>query len=714
MNHESPAIHHIRQRAAPVAVCAALSLCVLSPRGLTGGSEDSGALQQFTAGAHVLGFDQSAIHVASRDHMLRVQMVGAREVGPVAESAGATATANGTAQPLGHVYYTDAWDGVTVVHEATDQSVVKTAYRVAAGAGREAIERIRLRYNRPVRADDAGGLAISYESGEMIASAPAAWQETETGRTTVQAEYRIVGEGEAGLDVGAFDPNLPLVIDGELVWNTFLGGSGDDSGYGIAVDGSGNAYVTGYSAASWGSPLRAHTADYDAFAAKLDANGSLVWNTFLGGSGSDIGYGIAVDGSGNAYVTGSSGYIGASWGSPVRAYTAQYDGFAAKLDANGSLVWNTFLGGSGDDAGNGIAVDGSGNAYVTGYSNASWGSPVRTYSAGTDAFAAKLDGNGSLVWSSFLGGSGADFGNGIAVGGGGYAYVTGSSSTAWGSPVRAYAADYDGFAAKLDANGSVVWNTFLGGSARDMGYGIALDSSGNAYLTGFSLATWGAPVRAYAGWYDGFATKLDANGSVVWNTFLGSTSSDVGRGIALDGSGNAYVTGFSLATWGTPARAYTAGWDGFAAKLNASGSLVWNSFLGGSGLDDAAGIAVDGNGNPYVAGYSEAGWGSPVRAYTADWDGFVAKLAQNSPGPTITRIKSRRATRGSAATIIGTGFSTTKSENVVYFDTKKAQVKTATTTRLRVTIPTNSKKGKVMVYVAVKGVKSNAVQFTVK
>ncbi|MDD8026395.1 MAG: SBBP repeat-containing protein, partial [Acidobacteriota bacterium] len=145
--------------------------------------------------------------------------------------------------------------------------------------------------------------------------------------------------------------------------------------------------VAGYSTANWGTPKRAYTSSWDAFAAKLDSGGNLTWNTFLGGSGSDFGNDIAVDGSGNVYV---GGYSNATWGSPIRAYTSNYDAFAAKLDSGGNLTWNTFLGGSGIDYGNGIAVDGSGNVYVGGYSNATWGSPIRAYTSDADAFAAKM------------------------------------------------------------------------------------------------------------------------------------------------------------------------------------------------------------------------------------------------------------------------------------------------------------------------------------
>lgn len=441
-----------------------------------------------------------------------------------------------------------------------------------------------------------------------------------------------------------------------LVWNTFLGGPETHVGGGIAVDGRGNVYVVGTSAAPWGHPVRPYTAGMDAFVAKLDASGALVWNTFLGGPGGDYGKAIAVDRNGNVYVTGTSMghealavneggqlYVqqtsGATWGGrPVRAYTTGRDAFVARLDATtGALVWNTFLGGSGADEGHGIAVDGDRNVYVVGTSNAAWGgSPMRTHTAGKDAFAAKLDAaSGVLVWNTFLGGSGSDEGWGIAVDGSGNLYVAGTSDAVWGGPVRPYVAGTDAFAARLNAaSGALVWNTFLGSSGKYSSTRIAVDGSGQVAVAGTSDGTWGTPVRAYTAGDDAFAAKLEAaSGALVWNTFLGGSGrTDQGLAIAVDGSGDVYLTGSSDAAWGNPTRGFAGGDDAFAAKLNPSGALVWNTFLGGTGHAIGFGIAVDRGGSVYVSGVSSATWGNPVRAYKASApfkegeDAFAAKL----------------------------------------------------------------------------------------
>jgi uncharacterized repeat protein (TIGR01451 family) len=206
---------------------------------------------------------------------------------------------------------------------------------------------------------------------------------------------------------------------------------------------------------------------------------------------------------------------------------------------------------------------------VTGTSLATWGSPVNAHAAGgSDAFAAQLDSSGVRQWHTFMGSSDSDSGSGIAVDGSGNVYVTGYSCATWGSPVNPYAGGADTFAAQLDSSGVRQWHTFMGSSGYDRGYGIAVDGSGNVYVAGSSNATWGSPVNAHAGGYDAFAAQLDSSGVRQWHTFMGSSDHDSGSGIAVDGSGNVYVVGSSFATWGSPVNPYAAGGsDAFAAKL---------------------------------------------------------------------------------------------------------------------------------------------------
>jgi hypothetical protein len=650
------------------------------------------ALLQFTSSGHVVGFARDAVYVANGEHAYRVEFVGAVSTVPVADSA---QTDTGRAAPLSRVTYPNLWQGITLTYDAPEGAILRSTYRVEPFAD---AAQIRLRYNVPAQIENDGTLALAYDTGVMRESAPVAWQEIGGARVPVQVAFHHLplapGNREVGFAVGAYDSAYPLFIDPMLTWNTFLGTEIWVVGDAITVDGYGNVYVAGTSNVTWGALIRAHSGNYDAFVAKLNSSsGELIWNTFLGGSGVDYGHAVAVDLSGNIYVAGestatwqgtnppvraytggfdafvakldSSGvlwntFLGGSvwdeglaitvegsdvyvagrsrstWGSPTRAYTSGTDAFVARLDKNtGALGWNTFLGGSGDDWSAGIAA-GGGNVWVGGTSNASWqgtSAPKRLYSGGYDVFVAHLDyTDGDLVWNTFLGGSGNDYGGAIAMWGGHSVYVAGHSDASWqgtSAPIRAYTGGFDAFVAKL-VNGGLTWNTFLGGSSDDLSGSIAVDSSGNnVYVAGSSNATWDSPIRAYTGDSDAFAAKLSNSGSLTWHTFLGGNFYDGGYGIVPSGS-NVYVVGTSNASWGTPVRAYTTGLNAFASQLDSSGALGWNTFLGGVATDAAYAIAIDWSSNSiYVAGYSDATWGSPVRGYTGGMDAFVAKLNNN-------------------------------------------------------------------------------------
>jgi hypothetical protein len=369
-------------------------------------------------------------------------------------------------------------------------------------------------------------------------------------------------------------------------------------------------------------------------AVKLDESGNLLWNSFLGGAGNDSGQSIAVDGSGNVLL---GGYSTASWGSPVRPYSSGDDVIAMKLDASGNLLWSSFLGGAGNDSGQSIAVDGSGNVLLGGASGSPWGSPVRFYSGSNDAIAVKLDSSGNLLWNTFLGGAGIDYGYSIAVDDSGNLLLGGRSNATWGSPVRGYSGNSDAIAVKLDSSGNLLWNSFLGGTGTDYGYSIVADESGNLLLGGYSNATWGSPVRSYSSVNDATAMKLDSSGNLLWNTFLGGTGSDYGYSIVTDGSANVLLGAYSNATWGSPLRAYSSGYDAMAVKLDSSGNLLWNTFLGGPGADYGYAIALD-SAHTYLAGYSTENWGIPLTSCAPPQDAFAIKIALDNPTaiPTLT------------------------------------------------------------------------------
>jgi hypothetical protein len=400
-------------------------------------------------------------------------------------------------------------------------------------------------------------------------------------------------------------------------WHTFLGGTNKDWGVDVATDNSGYIYVTGTSEGTWGSPIRPFGGHSDAFVAKFDSSGALQWNTFLGQSiGDDYANGICIDGNGNVYVTGYSYY---AWGSPVRPFSVGPDAFVAKINASGALQWNTFMGGSIRDFGQSIAVDGSGNIYVAGYGESSWGTPLNSFSGGRDVFVARLNASGVLQWNSFVGGVGNDYGDGIAIDAfDGSVYVRGHSDSAWGNPVNPYngANDNDAFVAKFNANGIFQWHTFLVGGGYTYG-GIAVDGDRNIYA--ISWDSWVSFCSSLV-----HVTKLNWSGYSQWVT------SWMGRGpasdVTVDSTRNVYVTGTSYCPWGSPQDPFGGGNDAFVARLNANGVLQWHTFLGGANIDLGYGITADSNDNVYIAGMSASTWGTPVNPWTGLYDGFLTKI----------------------------------------------------------------------------------------
>ena len=414
------------------------------------------------------------------------------------------------------------------------------------------------------------------------------------------------------------------MIDPSLTWNTFHGSTNNEFAYGVFVDASGNIYVTGTSGGSWGSNIkRAYSSGDDGFVVKLDSSGNYQWNAFFGTTGTDEGQGINVDGSGNVYVTGTSGgnWTGPSSEAPLRAFQGTTDPYIAKLTTNGDWVWHTFLGSAGNiDQGWAITLDSSGNVYVAGRGDsATWtglGTPVQPHSGGADGFAAKLNSSGAVQWYTFMGGTGTDESRGIIVDSGANSYISGASDETWGSPINPHssAGDDDAFVTKLNSTGVRQWNTFMGAaSTNDWGRAITMDGSGNIYVTGSSGATWGSPIRSFQGSLDGFVSKLNNSGVRQWNTFLGGTATDYGYGLFEDPNGYLYAVGYSAATWGSPLNAYIGSSDIYLARLDTNGSLNWNTFMGSTNQDRGQAVMKDPNGNVAVAGGSLATWGRPGR-----------------------------------------------------------------------------------------------------
>jgi hypothetical protein len=605
---------------------------------------------------------------------------------------------------FGKVEYQDVYPGIDLLYHG-NQGQLEYDFAVAPGADPGAI-RLAIRGAESVWLDGQGDLVLHTGGGDVIEQAPVAYQLVNGTRQVVASRFVLEGDNQVGFQLGAYDPRRPLVIDPTLTYSSYLGGIGygvalDSSGnaylagsggfvgklnatgtaliyatylgsstnLGIVLDSTGDAYVMGYAGTPGSFPTTANaafpttTATYNDFFTVLNPAGSgLIYSTFLpnavaGPYGYSLGSpgAIAIDSSGNAYLTGA-----AYAGFPTTANAFQpafpgssgnYTAFFAKinpsLSGTGSLAYATYLGGSGDDAGTGIAVDGAGNAYVAGWTMSSnfpttggafqtqYGNPVRTgggFCQG-ETFAAKLNpalsGAASLVYSTFLSGSATDGyatenpgylnydyqkdGPAIAVDGSGNAYVAGctSGTTTYPFPTTPGAfqssptpptpglpgGPRNGFVTKLNATGSaLIYSTYLGGGYKSGVNGIALDAQGDAYLTGWTLCTDFPTVNAIqaqkasgndANSYpnsDAFVAQLNAAGSaLLFSTYLGGTDDDYGNSIAVDGAGNVYVAGQTQSTNfpTTPGALQTTssgGIVGFVAKINVASAFLVSGF----------------------------------------------------------------------------------------------------------------------------------------
>jgi hypothetical protein len=508
--------------------------------------------------------------------------------------------------------------------------------------------------------------------------------------------YSATSAGNWRTRIGSF--KLPSCTGSVITYSTYLGGFYGDAGNSIAVDPDGNAYVAGYTNSADFPLLNAYQpycADFlctDAFVAKLDATGStLLYSTFFGGSGSDYGQGIAVDPARDIFV---AGFTNSPDLPTVGAYQSAYggggyygDAFVMKLNPGGStILYSTYLGGNQDDYAEGIALDGAGKTYVAGGTNstnfptANAFQPACAGSNCADAFVAALDTRlsmtNSLLYSTYLGGNNGDGANAIAVEGLGSAYLTGVTYSTNFPTAGAFQPSLQGFSdafvARLHPSGSaLIYSTYLGGSdvcgvgGQDAGSGIALDAAGSAYVTGNTLSrnfpVVGPYQPGYAGdtdtaisgvWGDVFVTKLSSSGLPVYSTYLGGTRDDAGTAIAVNASGNAYVTGFSFSSnFPLYNPLQSQGSTGFSpktfvAKFNPPGSaLVYSTYYGGTTRDEGSGIAVDQQGRAYITGNTGSSDFPVHNAYqpslAGGTDAFIAKLADPSttpvPGtPTIT------------------------------------------------------------------------------
>ena len=652
----------------------------------------------------------------------------------------------------------EIYPGIGVVYYGNQQKL-EYDFEIAPGADPDAIK-IRFDGVDKIAVNAQGELILNLNRGEICQPKPVIYQMANGARHEISGGYRLMDAHTVAFAIGSYDHGLPLVIDPVLSYSTYFGGNNGESAWAVTVNtNDGSIYITGQTFSTqftnWPVPAGAYQTNYhggtqsgDVFVARFDSLGTnLIYLTYLGGSGDDVAYGLAVDANGDAYIAGvtdSTNFpvrngiftnISGTLNTHLNPPLYPVDAFVAELYPTGTnLVYSTYLGGGSADAAFGIAVDLAGDAYVTGFTystNFPTTNAVQNHLACTNtvffnanAFVAKIGVGGSpLVYSTYLGGSNFDVGESIAVDSSNCAYVTGfTSSTNFpainaisqvinsnlfngyrlnGSNIQTSASD--AFVTKFGPAGTnLVYSTFLGGANNDVANHIAVDAAGAAYVTGWTVSTNFPNTNTIPNLYNGLTNNLNFGFTILTNAFLtkitwngtnaaigysavfGGTNFgvDIGQGVALDAVGDAFVVGTTSSTnfpvttnnlFGFLRATNSGGNDVFViAFSNDFSGVIYSAYLGGASDDFGNGIALDPAGNVYIVGQTLSTNFPTVNARQTVRNGtndvFLAKIVLTVPKPEIdTNHEPISQTNAVGQTVTFSVFLTTNDTAPPYF-----------------------------------------------
>jgi len=556
---------------------------------------------------------------------------------------------------FGNIVYQDIYPGIDLKYYGRDGHF---EYDLIVSPGADPSQ-IRIAYDgaESVSINKNGHLDIKTAWNTITELKPYVYQLQDGTRVNISCDYFLRTDNNIGFYISDdYDSDRPLIIDPILVYSTYLGGTDSDDGYCVALDNDSNLYITGRTHSTdfpytEGYDTTFNGGNYDIFVSKLSGGGdSLVFSTFIGGTGWDRGSGIAVDTCGNAYIIG---HTTSSDFPTMNPYDDGLDGYSdayvLKLSSTGdSLIYSTFLGGASFDFGRSIAVDDNGNAYVTGHTNSSDFPTASAYDASlggfSDAFVTKLSTDGSsLEYSTFLGGDGNEHGWCIVVDALGRACIAGDTESS-DFPVVSYLDDslggtVDAYVTKLAADGSApVISTYLGGeSGVDIAYGVVLDSNDDIYLGGGTNSS-DFPVTdgcdtLLGGSGDAFVAKIYSSGdSLIFGTFLGGSGNDVIYDITVDENFFPYITGYTESSDFPLIHAIDSSFDGdreaFVCKYSIAGiAPLYSTFVGGDGNDQGWSIILDDETNIYIGGDTESSDFPTVTPYQGSLGGTSAAFA---------------------------------------------------------------------------------------
>jgi hypothetical protein len=434
---------------------------------------------------------------------------------------------------------------------------------------------------------------------------------------------------------------VPADINPAYEWIRFIGTEKNERSFSATADEAGNVYVASNSFDS--DTIRIGSVINQIFISKIDADGNLIWQFDLETEPYSAAESILLDGAGNIFVAGTSVD---TWGDPIVPYHEngdKYDDFfLAKFNPDGTMLWNTFIGTSQDEFFPLLANSPDGGVYTFGYG------ADYTQQIFDAPFLAKVNSRGEQEWTQAFGTFSAS--NNILLiliqtDALGNVYVAGNSDSNWGNPILAPAGMDDCFIAKFDPNGVMLWNSFIGGENNDGPNTLLVDGDGSIYLAGESESSWGEPVYPYTGSMEGFVAKLDPNGNLLWNTFMGeATGEDSVSSLDMDAANNIYLLGYSDQTWGNPIVSRTNSY--FLAQINPDGNLLWHSFIEGPTSGYIYEMKSLPNDRLYFYGNATESFGTPINDHAGNYDAFIAKInlksnptdAYRDPGPLVPEI----------------------------------------------------------------------------
>jgi hypothetical protein len=582
------------------------------------------------------------------------------------------------------VYYTDIYSNIDL-HYYEQEGSLKYDFLVDPFADyRQIIFEISGANEISIQVD--GSVLIETPFGSIVEEAPIVYQENKL----LESRWKLEGN-RLSFELDGYDPRYSCLID-PLVrdWGTFYGGNWWDAPSAVMTDSDNNVLLCGrtnsyslLSIATSGAHQDSVGGDFDAFIAKFDSDGTRIWGTFFGGPGVEYGNDMAIDPSGNIYLVGSTtnndNFLLTTPGCHQEIYGGgEYDVILSKFTSSGELIWSTLYGGNGWDAGFSCETDADGNVYITGHTaSTNLSTPTgiqQSFDGGfADAYIAKFNGNGTLLWGTYYGGTGYDLSRSCDIDPSGNVYIAGHTSsqgldiaTATGhqSEMGGIA---DGFIAKFDPAGNRIWGTFYGGAANEdggygfHGYACVCDGLGNVYMTGVTesteanvIATSNGYQQNFGGIQDAFLVKFNASGVRQWGTYYGGSGATRGYSCAIDENQNVYMAGEAVSDDG-PAIATSDGFkttcdasDNFLVQFNPNGQRLWGTFYGGQSYENSGYCAVDNDGGIYLSGSTDM-YSGQFQIVTTDahqilcnefQDAYLVKFIQSNSSAGLNALNS--------------------------------------------------------------------------